>query len=172
MEEQKMTQENGTRARSTSERRGRIIKFLFLFTITCSLPLTALLLWGLAYIQMWPRDIDIMGLLAISVGILGILIFYIFLYKYQMNLVEDTRRRWIMLALHGAITLVLFLLTIWLGYDSPWGHELIWGSYDMLSAAKPWIISVLVIGSITLLSILFEMIRSRFEAKWEEREER
>ncbi len=172
MEEQKSTQPNVNTTRPSGERRQRLVKILFLFAIAVSLPLTALLLWMLAFIQMWPRDIDIMGLLAISVGILGILIFFIFLYKYQMTAVSSARKRWILLSVHAAVTVVLFLAAIWLGYDSPWGHELIWGNYDMLSAAKPWIISVLVIGSITLLASFFDLIRKRFEAKWEEQEER
>ncbi len=170
MEALHTNEENRAPRQAGGERRQHLVKVLFLIAISASLPLTAIVLWTLAYIQMWPRDIDIMGLLAISVGILGILVFFIFLYKYQMTVIPSTRRRWIMLGVHAAVTIVLFLATIWLGYDSPWGHEFIWGSYDMLSAAKPWIISVLVIGSITLLANLFDLIRKRFDAKWEERE--
>lgn len=149
-----------------SGRRIRIVKYLFLFAISSSLPLTILVLWLLAYVQMWPRDVDISGLLAISIGILGILIFFMFLYKYQMTAVAAMRRRWMMLGVHAVVILVFFLFTIWLGYDSPWKSELIWGSYDMLSAAKPWIISVLVIGSITFLGSLFDLLRQRFDQKW------
>ncbi|MFZ1730617.1 MAG: hypothetical protein WBQ23_14505 [Bacteroidota bacterium] len=148
------------------DRRSRIVKYLFLFAISSSLPLTILVLWLLAYVQMWPRDVDVSGLLAISIGILGILIFFMFLYKYQMNVIVSARRRWIMLGGHAAVTLALFFFTIWLGYDSPWKDELIWGGYDMLASTKPWIISVLVIGSITLLGSLFDLIRKRFEQKW------
>ena len=152
----------------SGRRRTRIIKNLFMFAICCSLPLTILVLWLLAYVQMWPHDVDISGLLAISIGILGILIFFMFLYKYQMIIAQSIRRRWLLLAMHALVTLVLFLFTIWLGYDSPWADELIWGSYDMLASAKPWIISVLVIGSITLLGSLFDLMRRRFDERWKE----
>ncbi|MBR9977748.1 MAG: hypothetical protein KFH87_06625 [Bacteroidetes bacterium] len=144
-------------------RREELLCRIFLIAITAVLPLTAMLLWGLAYVQMWPRAIDIMGLLAISVGILGVFFFFMFLYKYELRAAPTQRRRIGLLVLHTIITLLLFLFTIWLGYDSPWRAEMIWGNYDMHTASKPWIISVLVIGSITLLGSLIDLLRSRFE---------
>ncbi len=152
------------------ERRRLLVKPLFMTAIGASLPLTALLLWLLSALQMWPQAVDIMGLLAISVGILGIFVFFMFLYKYQMTAIASTRRRGILLIVHAAVTLTLFLFTIWLGYDSPWSRQLIWGNYDMLSAAKTWIISVLVIGSITLLGSMIDLIRRRLERRWNDNE--
>lgn len=148
-------------------RREELLCRIFLFAITAVLPLTALLLWGLAYIQMWPREIDIMGLLAISVGILGVFFFFMFLYKYELRGPRTQRHRIGLLVMHAVITLLLFLFAIWLGYDSPWRAEKIWGNYDMQTAAKPWIISVLVIGSITLLGSLIDLLRRRFEQRLE-----
>ncbi|MFA6233985.1 MAG: hypothetical protein WC824_07325 [Bacteroidota bacterium] len=165
--------QSGAAAENSSDsRRHRIVKALFLCAISFSLPLTILLLWLLAYLHMWPRDVDITGLLAISIGILGILIFFIFLYKYQILAIRAFRRRWIMLGMHAIVVIAFFLFTIWLGFDSPWKSTLIWGSYDMLSAAKPWIISVLVFGSITFLGSLFDLIRKRFEQRWRDAEGR
>jgi hypothetical protein len=150
------------------ERRRRFVKPLILTAIAVALPATALLLWLLSAVQMWPQAADIMGLLAVSVGILGILLFFMFLYKYQMTAVAPDRRRWILLLVHAAVTLTLFLFMIWLGYDSPWSRRMIWGNYDLLSAAKPWIISVLVIGSITMLGSMIDLIRRRLERRWKD----
>jgi hypothetical protein len=161
--------DGGSKEMSEAERRHRrIVRRILVWAIVLTLPLTAALLWLLSGIQMWPEEIDIMGLLAISVGILGIFIFFILLYRFQTGAVCSRRRRWGLLLLHTGIVLVLFLFTIWLGYDSPWRSLLIWGSYDILSAAKPWIISVLVIGSITLLGGMMDIVRKGFEQRWED----
>ena len=167
------TMESGTREMSDAERRHRrLVRRILVWSIVLTLPVTSGLLWLLSGIQMWPEEIDIMGLLAISVGILGIFIFFMLLYRFQTGAVCSRRRRWGLLLLHTGIVLVLFLFTIWLGYDSPWRSLLIWGNYDMLSAVKPWIISVLVIGSITLLGVMVDIVRKGFEQRWREDRER
>jgi hypothetical protein len=162
-----------TNAMSEAERRHRsLVRRILVWSIVLTLPVTSGLLWLLSGIQMWPEEIDIMGLLAISVGILGVFIFFMLLYRFQTGAICSRRRRWGFLFLHTGIVLVLFLFTIWLGYDSPWRSLLIWGNYDMLSAVKPWIISVLVIGSITLLGVMVDIVRKGFEQRWREDRER
>jgi hypothetical protein len=63
------------------------------------------------------------------------------------------------LILHALVVTLLFILLIWLAFDSPWLHDKMWGVYDLQEAGKPWIIAVLVIGSITLLGSLFDFLR-------------
>ena len=134
----------------------------FVLATAGMLPLTVLLLWILTFVEIWDRDWDILGLIAVSVGIIGILIFYTFLYKLEMHMHLTRRRRWAMLCMHGAFTTALFFGLIWLGIDSPWAQQLIWGTYDLQSACKPWIISVLVIGSLSGLGVLFDMLGEKF----------
>jgi uncharacterized membrane protein len=101
------------------------------------------------------------GLIAVSVGILGILVFFIFLYKYQMLATQSRRARIVALIVHSAIILVLFLGLIWAGYDSPWSERAFWGDYNLHEATKSWVIAVIVLGSITLLGSLFDFVRKR-----------
>ena len=158
---------------SDSQRRHRqLMRRILLWAIVLTLPATAALLWLLSGLQFWPQAMDLMGLLAISVGILGIFFFFMLLYRAQSGADCSHRRRWALLALHAAVVLHLLLFTVWLGYDSPWRSIPLWGSYDMLSAAKPWIISVLVIGSITMLGSVMDIMRKRLEAQWRAEERR
>jgi hypothetical protein len=145
---------NAARVRVTGRR--------FLVFMAAMLPLTAFLLWMLTFVEIWEREWDILGLIAVSIGIIGILIFYMFLYKYEMNVPLTRSGRWMMLGTHALITIALFFGMIWLGLDSPWSGELIWGTYDLHTASKPWIISVLVIGTLTGLGVLFDMLGEKF----------
>ena len=138
---------------------------LLVTALVVTLPATAVALWILTGIEMWPVDVDINGLLATAVGILGVFVFFLLLYRLQTGAECGIRGRLGLLGLHAGITVLLFLFTIWLGYDSPWRSHLLWGSYDMLSAAKSWIISVLVIGSITMLGVIMDMVRRPFERR-------
>ncbi|MBR9974689.1 MAG: hypothetical protein KFF77_03840 [Bacteroidetes bacterium] len=147
-------------------RHGVLIRRLLVTSLVVTLPATAFLLWILTGIEMWPENIDINGLLATAVGILGVFVFFLLLYRLQTGAQCSIRGRLALLGLHAGITVVLFLFTIWLGYDSPWRSRLLWGSYDMLSAAKSWIISVLVIGSITLMGVIMDMVRRHFERRY------
>lgn len=144
-----------------SDRRRRFYARLFVIVMVSVLPFTALVLWLLTFLDFWKVNVDAMGLLAISVGILGILVFFMFLYKYQIIMHGDHHARVLALALHGLITLMLFLGCIWLAFDSPWSLTKLWGDYDMLSVGKPWIISILVVGSISLLGSLLDLVRKR-----------
>ena len=166
-----IAQRNG--AGPDAQRRHRLfLRRLLVTAIILTLPLTAGALWILSGVRMWPDEIDINGLLATAVGILGIFVFFLLVYRLQTGAECSTRGRFLLLALHVAVMLGLFLFTIWLGYDSPWRSRLLWGSYDMLTAAKSWIISVLVIGSITMLGVLMDIVRKHFERKYAQGEER
>lgn len=142
-------------------RRARFWSRVFLLTMGTTLPLTAFALWMLSYLPFWPQDQDVHGLIAVSVGIVGILVFFIFLYKYQMLSTLSRRGRIIALVVHGVIILVLFLLLIWGGYDSPWRATTLWGDYTLHETIKSWVIAVLVIGTLTLLGSLFDFVRKR-----------
>ncbi len=143
------------------EKRRRFYSRLFIWVMSSVLPLTALTLWLLTYLRFWRDNVDAMGLLAISVGILGILVFFMFVYKYQVIMKCDHRGRWLALLVHALIVVALFLGCIWLAFDSPWSAMKLWGDFDMLSVAKTWIISVLVVGTISLLGSLFDHVRKR-----------
>ena len=135
---------------------------LFLWLIILALPVTALALWLFRLADLWNTDGDIMGLLAVSIGILGILIFFIFLHKYELNALPSRRARWFALGIHGGIIAVLFLFLIWYGFYSPWKDIELWGTYTLEEASKPWVISVLVIGVITILGNLFDLLGEKF----------
>lgn len=150
----------------TVRRHRLLLRRLLVTALVATLPATAIALWILTGVEMWPVDIDINGLLATAVGIMGVFVFFLLLYRLQTGAECSVRGRLALLGLHGAITLLLFLFTIWLGYDSPWSSHLLWGSYDMLSAAKSWIISVLVIGSITMLGVIMDLVRGHFERRF------
>ncbi|PLX24110.1 MAG: hypothetical protein C0600_13580 [Ignavibacteria bacterium] len=148
------------------ERADRFYSRVFLFAISFTLPLTIIALWVLAVVAVWPEDRDIQGLLAISVGIVGLLVFFIFLYKFQMNAAFTRNGRRVAMLLHALVVILLFLTMVWLAFDSPWKHVEIWGHYDLQEGCKPWIIAVLVIGSITLLGSLFDYIRRRLGGEY------
>ena len=143
------------------ERRRKFWARVFIVVIAAVFPLTGLALWALTYIRIWRPELDVTGLMAISIGILGILVFFMFLHKYQVVSKLDHRQRWIALGLHAATVLGLFLGCIWLAFDSPWSGAMVWGEYEMQDVAKSWIISVLVVGTITMLGSLFDLIRKR-----------
>lgn len=147
-------------------RADRFYTRVFLFTISFTLPLTILALWILAVVTVYPEDRDIQGLLAISVGIVGILVFFIFLYKFQMKAAFTRNGRMVAMLLHALVVILLFLIMVWLAFDSPWKHVEIWGHYDLQEGCKPWIIAVLVIGSITLMGSLFDYIRRRLGGEY------
>ncbi|HOJ05372.1 MAG TPA: hypothetical protein PK916_15340 [Bacteroidota bacterium] len=143
------------------ERRRRFWSRFFAVVFIATLPLTVLALWSLTFVHIWREEVDVPALMAISVGILGVLVFFIFLYKYQMIAELTDRERWWVLGLHALVTLMLFLGCIWLAFDSPWSTAMVWGNYDMQSVAKSWIIAVLVVGTISWLGSFFDLIRKR-----------
>jgi len=148
------------------ERRNRFYSRAFLLAISLTLPLAIVGLWVLSVLTLWPHDVDIRGLIAISVGILGLLIFFIFLYKFQMLTSLTRHGRWLAMGLHALVVLLLFIILIWLGFDSPWRDRTFWGSYTLHDASKPWIIGVLVIGIITLLGSLFDFLRKHMSGEY------
>jgi len=150
-------------------RRTRFWSRIFLLAMGLTLPVTAITLWLLTLLPLWPQDLDVHGLIAISVGIVGILVFFIFLYKYQMLTMLRRRGRIIAMVIHGMVVLLLFIILIWAGYDSPWHSTAIWGDFNLHETIKPWVIAVLVFGSITLLGSLFDFVRKRLAGELSDR---
>lgn len=150
------------------DRRNRFYSRAFLLAISLTLPMTVAALCILGALRLWPHDQDIRGLVAISVGIIGILIFFIFLYKFQMLSTLTRRRRWLAMTLHALVVLLLLIILIWLGFDSLWHDVAYWGSYTLHEASKPWIIAVLVIGSLSLLGSVFDYVRRRINGEYDE----
>jgi|GEM_PF-1427523 hypothetical protein len=148
------------------ERRNRFYSRAFLLAISLTLPLTVAALCVLSALRLWPEDQDIRGLVAISVGIVGILVFFIFLYKFQMLTSLTRRGRWLAMTLHALVVLLLLIIVIWLGFDSPWQDVAYWGSYTLHDASKPWIIAVIVIGSLSLLGSIFDFMRRHLAGEY------
>ena len=145
--------------RSVRARRALLFRRVYLAVLLCVLPGTAGVLWVLSQIQHTGDNLDIHGMIAVSTGIIGVLVFYIFLYKYQTTSPMRARRRALLLAGHALTIALLFWLLIWLGFDSPWRDVNCWGNYEFNTAARSWIMSVLVIGTITLLGSFFDLVR-------------
>ncbi len=150
-------------------KRARFWSRIFLLAMGLTLPVTAITLWLLTFLPLWPQDLDVHGLIAISVGIVGILVFFIFLYKYQMLTTLRRKGRIIAMILHGVVVLLFFTILIWIGYDSPWHSVAIWGDFNLHETIKPWVIAVLVFGSITLLGSLFDFVRRRLAGELSDR---
>lgn len=131
----------------------------FLWIIWLSLPMTAFLLWIIAASAHLAPHPDIPGLTASSVGILGFLVFFIFVYKYQIYITVIDRKRWVLLGIHALTIFIQFIILIWLSFASPWHSLLLWGSYSLEHTGRVWVIAVIVLGTITLLGSLFDAIR-------------
>ncbi|MBN1447872.1 MAG: hypothetical protein JXA28_08060 [Bacteroidetes bacterium] len=159
------TTESYQNERADIEQRNRFYSRAFLLAISLTLPLTIVGLWLLNVLTLWPHDADIRGLIAVSVGILGLLIFFIFLYKFQMLTSLTRHGRWLAMTLHALVVLLLFIILIWLGFDSPWKDRAYWGNFTLYEAVKPWIIAVLVIGTISLLGSVFDFLRKRMSGE-------
>jgi len=132
---------------------------LFLAAIIFTVPATALLLIAFRWLNRLNFHPDMIGLTAISIGIIGVLVFFIFLYKYQTSAPLTMQHRWILLAVHLLSVFLLFLLVMWLGFASPWSRNNIWGNYDLETASRTWVITVIVVGAISLLGGLFNTMR-------------
>ncbi|MDH7514898.1 MAG: hypothetical protein QHI48_03340 [Bacteroidota bacterium] len=131
----------------------------YVLVLVLTLPVTALCLWLLAVVDIFPNMPDIHGLIAVSIGILGLLIFYIFLYKYQITAPMDAKRRILFMIFHVFVSLFLFLFLIWAGFKAPWKMKPLWGNYELNTAVRSWIISIFVLGFITLLGSVFDSFR-------------
>jgi hypothetical protein len=131
------------------------------FGCLVTLPATSAALWFLSAVPIRPTQPDIDGVSAVSVGILGIVFHFRFLYKLQGTM-QGMRMRIMILALHAAMTAFLFLCLVNIGYDAPWTSTPVWGSYGLADACKSWIIAVLVAGSITLFTGVFDLVREKY----------
>ena len=145
--------------RAVRERRAAQFRRVYLAVLLSALPGTAGVLWLLSQAHHVGGNEDIHGLIAVSAGIIGVLVFFIFLYKFQTTSAMSMRRRALMLGTHALLIALLFWLLIWLGFYSPWRDVSCWGSYEFNTATRSWIISVLVIGTITLLGSFFDLVR-------------
>jgi hypothetical protein len=145
-------------ARARIARRTRQLTALGCVT---TLPATAAALWFLSAVPIRPTQPDIDGVSAVSVGILGIVAFFRFLYKLQGTM-DILRLRLAVLVLHAAMTAFLFLCLVNIGFDAPWTSMPVWGSYGPADACRSWIIAVLVAGSITLFTGVFDLVREKY----------
>ncbi len=138
----------------------RAYRIFLLAAIVLVLPLTAYVLALVPTFESLLLHPDVPGLVAVSVGIVGILIFFIFVYKYQTSMVKTFRRRMAALLVHGALVLLLSAVVIRVGFGMPWSTEKVWGSYDCETAARSWIITVIVVGTLTALGSFFDAMRT------------
>jgi hypothetical protein len=150
-----------TQILADEERRRSFFCRVFAIVIGGILPATALLLLLLPHIDSLSPYPDLAGLIAVSVGITGILIFFIFLYKYQATARLSMRRRLALLGVHAASATLLFVVVIWLGFASPWSRADVWGDWNLQTASRSWVIAVIVVGTISALGSLFHLMRLR-----------
>ena len=141
--------------------RHQLLRRVYFTVILGAIPLTIVALACLTFLNRWSPQPDILGLTAISTGIIGVLVFFIFLYKFQVSDAIRGRTRLIVLLLHGLLTMALFGIVAWLGFASPWMHVNYWGNYDLETCARSWTIAVIVVGVITLLGSFFDLMRTK-----------
>jgi hypothetical protein len=132
---------------------------VFAWVIALTLPATILALVAARWLERLTPHPDVLGLTAVSIGIMGVMVFFIFLYKYQILAQLSTRKRIRALLAHAAMVILLFILVIWLGFASPWSRMEIWGNWDLETASRSWVITVIVVGTISLLGSFFDFIR-------------
>lgn len=137
----------------------RGFRIFLLAVIVAVLPATAYALMLIPTFESLLLHPDVPGLVAVSVGIVGILIFFIFVYKYQTSFEGTFRARMVLLVAHALLVVLLFALVIHIGFGMPWSTDRIWGSYDCETAARSWIIAVIVVGTLTGLGSLFDAMR-------------
>ena len=138
----------------------RGFRIFLLAVIIAVLPATAYALMLIPTFESLLLHPDVPGLVAVSVGIVGILIFFIFVYKFQTTLGASFRTRMVLLVAHALLVVLLFALVIHIGFGMPWSTDRIWGSYDCETAARSWIIAVIVVGTLTGLGSLFDAMRA------------
>lgn len=142
----------------TAKRRIIVIR-VYIAVIILSLPFTATVLVILHSVNPFGRHPDMSGLTATSIGIIGVIVFYIFLHKLQTSVAWTLRRRMVWLLAHLASIVTLFFVIVWLGFSSAWSKLPMWGDYELQTTSRSWVISVIVIGSITWLGSLFDLLR-------------
>lgn len=128
-----------------------------------ALPFTILVLFFLALFNVRGWVAEVLGLLAVFFGVIGTLAFFAFMYQYYLEKRNARMERRALLAIHILAIGLLYLLIQWLGFFSPWCHLEIWGSYDIQTASRSWIIAVLSIGTITLVGCLVNGYRMNRE---------
>jgi hypothetical protein len=122
------------------------------------LPGTILVLWVLTFLEL--HEIlfqELQGISAIVLGLSGIFLFYIFLYKFQKTCYLNSRHWHMLLLLHGVSVVLLYGIVQWLGHYSPWSTVQFWGTYNLRDACKVFIIGILVVGSISFLGIVWNI---------------
>ena len=136
-----------------------ILVRIYLAVIILCLPFTVTVLIVLYSADPFGSHPDMSGLTATSIGIIGIIVFYLFLYKLQTSVAWTIRRRIEWLLVHLASIVTMFYLIVWLGFSSAWSARPLWGDYELQTTSRSWIISVIVVGSITWLGNLFDLLR-------------
>ncbi len=133
---------------------------VFLFAV---LPGTALLLLVVSFVRGESLlTQEVLGLLAIAIGLAGILLFYIHFYKLLQALGNRHPRRWLVLTEHAVSIGLLYLIVEWLGTNSPWNAIPLWGSYDLGDACKVFVIGILVVGTISLIGSMIALNRQDY----------
>jgi hypothetical protein len=146
------------RRQRTFEERIALLRIVYISAMCLCLFMTILCLWGIQWLNCLKLHPDVLGLSAISVGIIGIISFYIFLYRYQIDGNLTRHQRWIVLLVHALVILLLFCVVIVLGFVLEFGIPDRWGNYNLQTASRSWIISILVVGAITMLGSFLELI--------------
>jgi hypothetical protein len=148
----------------TQEEHAAHLKRVYVLGMIVTILMTVFCLWCIHLFNQINVHPDALGLSAISVGIVGILVFFIFLYRLQIDCALSRHRRWIALIIHAFLVVLFFVLVIVLGFVSEFGRPDLWGNYNVETASRSWIICILVVGAITLLGSFLELIGYAFSA--------
>jgi hypothetical protein len=130
-----------------------------LIATMCSLPLTICVLWALTTVNANEELLDVVGIIATTMGTAGTVLFFILFFRYQINTSPVSSRRWTLLGMHCAFIILMLMGLRWLGFLSPWATRELWGNYDIQTASRTWIIAVISMGSLTLLASLLDFFR-------------
>jgi hypothetical protein len=141
------------------QRRSHVEIRILAILLVIAHPASGAILWALHVLDPFPGHPDMAGLTATSIGIVGIIVFYIFLYKLETSSNWTMRERIAWTIGHILSIILLFYMLIWIGFASPWRQLPLWGDYNLETMARSWVISVIVVGTITLLGGGFDLIR-------------
>ncbi len=142
-----------------------------LYTSISVLPLTIALLWGLKEVNADEGFLDFVGIVATALGTIGTVFFFLMFFRLQVQTSPSHARRWTLLGIHLAVMILLLMGIRWLGFFSPWSTMVMWGNYDIQTASRTWIITVLSFGSLTLFASILDFHRQSAEDRVDGREE-
>lgn len=97
---------------------------------------------------------EILGALAVMIGLTGILLFYIYLYKFEYGAYRSVHKRPGLLVFHALSVVILCASMHFIGHHSPWSAVELWGNYELHLVSKLFIMGIVIAGAISFIGIL------------------